>query len=129
MANITEVVKIGHYWAEQTTAAISWRGGLTFLVALCALAFNVWAHFVEHADEEKRRKGADALDRARRRRNDAEDEARRRRNNEEDDNRKKKKEEEEVKRKEAVKQLKKIIEEYRYVRLHGPPYLTLHCAC
>ena len=80
MSNVTEAEKIAHYWAKQTTAAISWTGGLAFLVALCALAFNIWTHFAEHGDEEKRRKGADALDRARRQKNDAEDDERRRRN-------------------------------------------------
>ena len=84
MANITEAEKIAHYWAKQTATAISWTGGLTFLVALAALIFNVWVHFSDNDKEEKRRRRADALDRERCRKNDVIDEERRQRRDEED---------------------------------------------
>ena len=41
MANLTEAEKITHYWAKQTATAISWTEGLTFLLALFILGFNV----------------------------------------------------------------------------------------
>lgn len=115
MANLTEAEKIAHYWAKQTTAAISWTWRLAFLIALIALIFNIWTYFTEHGGEEKRRKGADTLDRVRRRRNDAEDEEKRRRNDEEDNERRKKKEEEEAEKRSAraALQLEQTIEEFR----------------
>ena len=44
----------------------SWTGGLTVLMALIALIFNVWAYFADNGEEEKkRRKTANTLDRER----------------------------------------------------------------
>ena len=60
MANLTEAEKISHYWAKQTVTAISWTEGLTFLVALFILGFNIWTHFAEEGEEEKRSERADA---------------------------------------------------------------------
>ena len=139
MANITEAERIAHYLAKQQSAiAVSWTGGLTFLVALCALSFNIWAHFSKDNEEVKRRKRADELDRARRRRQDEEDKERRRKKEEEaDERRRQKKKEEEAEREEAGREtqkgrikaaetLEEMIEEYRYVRFNGGLFISHH---
>ena len=130
-----EAEKIYHYWAKQTATAISWTGGFATSVALFALGFNIWTHFGKDGEEEKRRKRADALDRARPRRNDAEDEERRRMEDEEDKKRREKKEEEEAEREEAgreaeerktkaAEQLEDMIQGFRYVRFNGKSFLS-----
>ena len=120
MANITEAEKIAHYWAKQTATAISWTGGLTFLVALAALIFNVWVHFSDNDKEEKRRRRADALDRERCRKNDVIDEERRQRRDEEDMERRRRKERGEAEREEA---LEAKIQKLRYVRFDVESFL------
>ena len=129
MANLTDADKIAHYWARQTSTAISWTGGLAFLVALITLCFNIWKHFSDGDEEEKRRRRANALDEVRRRAGDRGDVERRQRADEEDERRRARKEEEEAEREEAgreakkreaeaAEQLKKTIAEFRYARFN-----------
>ena len=134
MANLTEAERLTHYWAKQTATAISWTGGLNFLIALFTFSFTIWTFFSKNGEEKRRREGADALDRDRRRKNDAIDEERRRRGEEEEKKRREKKEKEEAERREkreeagreaeeektkALERLEGIIKGFRYVRFSG----------
>ena len=103
MANITDAEKIAHHWAERTVTAISWTGGLQFLVALLALCFSIWKHWAENKDEDKRRERA-------------EDERRWGRMERRLERMEKAAQEAEARQDQAALQLERMVEALRYVR-------------